>query len=236
MSFGRALGGAGRPGTIPRPAQLRSVQAKSGTELIKSNGDHAAAEKDRANGVWDAALGARHRKPNGEPSNRKDQNDKDGVHEDSAFECCTIVVQLAQTTNRHTFCNLHSDLKKTICSGQLFPSAILATTLLSGCALYADTTFQPYEAKNGAFEGQGGAKETIDGIDFWTSGEPLRKFKILGVINDVRVDNPITMNGLKGAVAQKAKEAGGDAVIWNGESNRHGDRASSKFAVIKYLD
>ena len=119
---------------------------------------------------------------------------------------------------------------------KLFPTAILATALLSGCALYADTNFQPYEAKNGTFEGQGGAKETIDGIDFWTNGEPLRKFKILGVINDVRVDNPITMNGLKGAVAQKAKEAGGDAVIWNGESNRHGDRASSKFAVIKYLD
>jgi hypothetical protein len=119
---------------------------------------------------------------------------------------------------------------------KLFSTAILATALLSGCALYADTNFQPYEAKNGIFEGQGGAKETIDGIDFWTSGEPPRKFKMLGVINDVRVANPITMNGLKGAVAQKAKEAGGDAVIWNGESNRHGDRASSKFAVVKYLN
>ncbi|UVL42562.1 hypothetical protein LOY55_10870 [Pseudomonas sp. B21-040] len=119
---------------------------------------------------------------------------------------------------------------------KLFPTVIFATALLSGCALYASTNFQPYETKNGTFVGQGGAKETIDGVDFWTSGEPPRKFQMLGVIDDDRVNNPITMNSLKGAVALKAKQAGGDAVIWSGESNRHGDRASSKFAVIKYLD
>ncbi|WP_433739814.1 hypothetical protein [Pseudomonas putida] len=119
---------------------------------------------------------------------------------------------------------------------KLFLVAMIAAALVSGCSLYSTTDFQPYESKNGTFEGQGGAKETIDGIDFWTNGEPPRKFKMLGVINDVRLANPVTMNGLKGAVALKVKEVGGNAVIWNGESNRHGDRASSKFAVIKYLD
>ena len=119
---------------------------------------------------------------------------------------------------------------------QLFFAAIFSSALISGCALYASTEFQPYETKVQSVDGQGGAKETVDGIDFWTDGEPPRKFKMLGVINDVRVANPITMSGLKSAVALKAKEVGGNAVIWNGESNRHGDRASSKFAVIKYLD
>ncbi|WP_353742477.1 hypothetical protein WHX55_09700 [Pseudomonas fluorescens] len=118
----------------------------------------------------------------------------------------------------------------------LFPTMIIVAVLFSGCALYATTNFQPYESKNGTFEGQGGAKETIDGIDFWTNGQPPRKFQMLGVITDERVSNPITMSSLKGAVALKAKQAGGNAVIWSGESDRHGDRASSKFAVIKYLD
>jgi hypothetical protein len=118
----------------------------------------------------------------------------------------------------------------------LFPTVIFATALLSGCSLYATTDFQPYETKDGKFVGQGGTKETSDGIDFWANGEPPRKFQIIGIITDNRLGNPITMNSRKGDVALKAKQAGGNAVIWNGESNRHGDYLSSKFVVIKYLD
>ncbi|MGY4531476.1 hypothetical protein ACVW0Y_000586 [Pseudomonas sp. TE3786] len=118
----------------------------------------------------------------------------------------------------------------------LIATLMVATALLSGCALYASTTFQPYETKDGTYVGRGGARETIDGIDFWSSGEPPRKYKVIGVITDKRVNNPITMDGLKGAVASKAREAGGNAVIWDGESVPQGDHANSKFAVIKYLD
>ncbi len=55
---------------------------------------------------------------------------------------------------------------------------VLYAFLLSGCATGTVMRWTgPSE-----FEGRGGAVQTIDGIDFYMSGEPAGKFKVLSII------------------------------------------------------
>jgi hypothetical protein len=89
----------------------------------------------------------------------------------------------------------------------LIPAAIL---LLVGCA---STEFQAFDGKTSVFEGQGGTKSVIDGLEFWENGEPPRKFKLLGIISDERPAGVIPMASLKKDIAKKAKEQKADAVI-----------------------
>ena len=114
--------------------------------------------------------------------------------------------------------------------------------LLAGCAT---TEFKPYEAKNNVFEGKGGTKVVIEGVDVWDNGEPPRKFTVLGVIDDDRPQHPVLMLSVRSDIAKKAKASGGDGVIQAGsKSELFGISSSgsirqwnySKYFVIKYLD
>ena len=75
----------------------------------------------------------------------------------------------------------------------------------------------PTEGKRAVQEGEGGAKKTVEGIDFWSEGAPPKKFKILGFINDRRhksgLVGMISMSNLESSVAEVAKKNGGEAVI-----------------------
>ncbi len=114
------------------------------------------------------------------------------------------------------------------------------------------------------FEGQGGTKEIVEGMEIWDYGTPPRKFMILGMIDDSRSGSRISMSSLKNDVVVKAKEVGGDALIQVSNNSQfagtystgsasaysYGNSATaygsgvaipirrnfSKFAVIKYLD
>ena len=81
---------------------------------------------------------------------------------------------------------------------------------LSGCA---STEYKPYEGRNIVYEGQGGTRTTIDGIDFWEYGDPPRKFTIMGVIEDERPGGYVPMAHLRDDIAQTAKAQGADAVL-----------------------
>lgn len=133
--------------------------------------------------------------------------------------------------------------------------------VITGCAT---TEFKPFEARVNVFEGNGGTKTTVAGMDVWDNGDPPRKFALLGIIEDERPGGPIPMSSLKSDVVQKAKEVGGDAVIQlnsnsqlvgvyssgSATANSYGRtttaygsstavpmrRNYSKFAVIKYLE
>lgn len=59
----------------------------------------------------------------------------------------------------------------------------------------------------------GGTTTIVEGMEVWDNGEPPRKFAILGIIDDERPGGAIPMANLKGDIVQKAKEAGGDAVV-----------------------
>ena len=85
----------------------------------------------------------------------------------------------------------------------------------------------------------------VEGIDFWEKGEPDRKYKILGVIDDSR-DEGFSFQFLKDKdIALGARKRGGDAVILTDSSREVGDvdmnggtvryRQISKFVVVRYV-
>ena len=139
---------------------------------------------------------------------------------------------------------------------------ILALALIfCGCA---STNYKSFEGKETVFDGNGGTRSTIDGIDFWEYGDPPRKYKLMGIIEDERPGGIISMARLKGDIAKKAKELSADAVIMLGSGSKvrgyvtnasvsstfNGNSAYSSggaisapvlrnnasFAVIKYID
>ena len=139
--------------------------------------------------------------------------------------------------------------------------AVLVLSLVAGCAT---TEYKSFEAKDNVFEGKSGTKVVIDGMEFWDNGEPPRKFKVLGIIDDQRPGGIIPMSQLRSDMVKKAREAGGDAIIQLGNQSQiagyytsgsasaysYGSSATAygsstimpvrrnmaKFAVIKYVD
>src|SRR6266478_4500724 len=82
--------------------------------------------------------------------------------------------------------------------------------VIAGCR---STDFQAWEGRNPIIEGHGGTRKVVDGVDVWTNGDPPRRFRILGIIDDERPGGIIPMAELKHDVAKKAREHGGDALI-----------------------
>lgn len=96
-------------------------------------------------------------------------------------------------------------MNKTVALGMLF-----AVLLLAGCAT---TEYKAFEGKGNVIDGQGGTKVVVDGMEIWDNGEPPRKFKVLGIIDDERPAGLIPMSQLRSDMVKKAREAGGDAII-----------------------
>jgi hypothetical protein len=85
-----------------------------------------------------------------------------------------------------------------------------ATLLLASCS----TEYQPLESRAPVIkEGGYGTRKVEDGLDIWTTGEPPRKYQVLGIINDERVQAPYEMGRYYDDVAAKVKEAGGNGAI-----------------------
>jgi hypothetical protein len=80
----------------------------------------------------------------------------------------------------------------------------------SGCASTHYSTFEGGRI----IEGTGGTKKTVEGIDIWKLGTPPRKFRIIGIIDDKRRQSLIGMASYESTIVKKAKEAGGDGVIF----------------------
>lgn len=139
--------------------------------------------------------------------------------------------------------------------------AAIAASALFTVPAYAKARFEPYEARNPIVDGRGGTRTTKNGIDYWTHGEPPRRFKILGMITDKRGTGRFAGDAIGSAsVAKLTKKVGGDAVIFltsstravgaisGGQAQGYGnqaygsgwtdiiERATTKLAVVKYLD
>ncbi len=132
---------------------------------------------------------------------------------------------------------------------------------LVGCV---STEYLAYEGRDAIREGQGGTKRVVDGIDFWETGSPPRKYQVLGIINDDRPDAILPRMQRNHSIAKLAKDKGGDAVMMMDRGSRitgyattdvttanlNGNtvtaastgemravrRESQTLAVIKYLD
>jgi hypothetical protein len=139
---------------------------------------------------------------------------------------------------------------------QILSTLFVTAALLCGCSSPKFTEYHGSEV----FQGAGGTMRTVDGIDFWENGEPDRKYKILGVIEEShksrlpfgRFSRLFSNTGDRdSAIAKFAHKQGGDAVIFAGETpepstdseqssegwSGHGNhRRLAKPVVIKYVE
>lgn len=139
-------------------------------------------------------------------------------------------------------------------------SGLFAALLISSPAL-AKQEYATYEGADAIRTGAGGSRISKNGIDYWTTGTPPRRYQILGILTDARKNRLLDGNviGSK-SVAKIVKSAGGDAVIVAGSETRDwgtigttdGDISGSTFSgtfnsisitrtttqllVIKYLE
>lgn len=138
-------------------------------------------------------------------------------------------------------------------------TALTTVLLLAGCACVT-TEYKAFEGlREGIIEGKGGTKTIVDGMEIWDSGEPPRKFKILGFIDDNREAGWLHRSSVHEDIVEKARGAGGDAVIkmntqsqlsdfykaggafvniygsYGGTAYTPSGKKVSKYAVVKYL-
>lgn len=95
-----------------------------------------------------------------------------------------------------------------------FAAVGLAISLTQPAIAGAKVTYSAYEGKPVIKTGEGGTKVSKNGIDYWTSGEPPRRFQVVGMIEDKR-DEMLDGGHAIGSpnIAGKVKKAGADAVI-----------------------
>jgi hypothetical protein len=134
---------------------------------------------------------------------------------------------------------------------KLIAAAILTSlALLAGCSMVISTEYLPYEGKDQVVDGQGGTKTVVNGMEVWANGAPPRKFKVIGLINDDRMDNILLSGSIDDDAVAKAREVGGDALINLGSQSRVTGYTTSSttgnlnarsyrgtsFAVIQFVD
>lgn len=132
--------------------------------------------------------------------------------------------------------------------------------LIVASSAEAKTRYEAYESRNSVVEGQGGSRTTTDGVDFWTMGDPPRRYQIIGIIRDNRGTGPLHGHAIgSSGIAKRVRKAGGDAAIlinqnssvtgiWSqGRATTDGNQAYGSgisipirervtvFAVVKYL-
>jgi hypothetical protein len=130
----------------------------------------------------------------------------------------------------------------------------LGPLLLEGCST---TKFDEYHGSE-ILQGKGGAMHSVDGVDFWEHGDPDRKYKILGAIENrpkkriplSRLSSLVSHSGNReSAIAKAAYKRGGDAVVVvvkapdpytdasEATDGRHGNRSHQRFTfvVVKYM-
>ena len=78
----------------------------------------------------------------------------------------------------------------------------------------AKIDFAIYEGPPKVATGEGGTKITKNGIDYWTTGTPPRRYQIIGFVQDRRDESMDGGHAIGSpSISSKVKRAGGDAVI-----------------------
>ncbi len=122
---------------------------------------------------------------------------------------------------------------------------IMLAFALVGCAT---VDFQPYEGKNNLYEGEGGTKVIVDGIDFWANGSPPRKYSIIGMVVSEVGSGYGDETMIRSSVAGEVKKQGGDAAVQVNNNNSFAGVIRTapgfymaagvkrmQFAVVKYV-
>ncbi len=86
----------------------------------------------------------------------------------------------------------------------------VAAAVLSGCAI---VDYEKFEGANQAQVGSGGTKTVVEGVDIWNYGAPPRPYRILGMATATIANGPAGPSMIRSSIANKVKEAGGNAAI-----------------------
>ena len=131
-----------------------------------------------------------------------------------------------------------------------------AIALVSAIPASAQGRFIAYDGSNAQHSGTGGTSLARDGVEFWTSGTPARRFEILGTLIDTRSSGVTSPDPVGSAsLAREARALGADGLILASRSTRRegsvggwtgGDTISlagarvtlttTTFVVVRYLD
>ncbi len=107
---------------------------------------------------------------------------------------------------------------------------VVFSTLLATLVVSCQIPYTPYHGATALRNGHGGTVRTVNGVDMWEDGEPERKFKILGVLQDDHESDA--------ALARAARRNGGNVLI-HGGINRNGDpepRMRNRWLVALYTE
>src|SRR3546814_16860557 len=92
-------------------------------------------------------------------------------------------------------------------------SASYSAALLEASEAQAKSQFTPNKARNSIVERKGRPRTTKHGIDYWTMGDPPRRYKVIGIIRDKRGDGPLSVAALGSKSVAKATLNAGDRKI-----------------------
>lgn len=91
---------------------------------------------------------------------------------------------------------------------------LVALSALAACnADRYRTTVKSQELADLAKEPKAAHAMQVSGIDIWTTGAPSRKYRVLGVIHDIRRNYAWRMKTYYQDIAKVAIKAGGDAAV-----------------------
>lgn len=88
--------------------------------------------------------------------------------------------------------------------------SLILIGILAGCAT---VDFQPYEGNNSIYQGEGGTKVVVDGVDFWANGSPPRKFEMIGMVVSEVGSGVGDESIIRSAVASEVRKHGGTAAV-----------------------
>lgn len=87
------------------------------------------------------------------------------------------------------------------------------------------------------YTGNGGTKVTKAGVDFWSAGQPPRRYRVLGMITDRRGNGRFSGNAVGSAsLAKQIRNRGGDGVVVMSQVPDHADQIITTMMIVKYVD
>jgi hypothetical protein len=119
----------------------------------------------------------------------------------------------------------------------------LAASVIAGCSTTITSKFTEWP-NSSIVQGKGGVVHRVDDVDFWESGEPNRKYHILGSARDDEGWIWTSLDTIRRNEARFVKQHGGNAAIvskereWAGK-HRNGTvtyRWITKLVIAKYVE
>lgn len=99
-------------------------------------------------------------------------------------------------------------------SAWLLGALAVATPLSAAEWIGGNLVYRPYRGHDAVRDGKGGKSLTAHGVDFWTRGDPPRRYRILGTFFDGRSDELLEGDAIGSErIAQAARKYGADGLV-----------------------